>query len=199
VVLPEQQVVIAITSGLGDMQKVLNVAYDKLLPAIGNGVTIPANPEAHDKLTAKLKSLTIKPVAGSATASDLVGKKFVFADNDEKWQSLKLERGELDGEIALVVEAKGTQGKMVCPVGQWKRADSGWIPRGASPGEASGPVAGSGAWTADKVFTAKACYYETPFITTYKLTFGDSTVTVDISQNLAFGPSKTVTLTGKLE
>ncbi len=199
VVLPGQQMVIAITSGLGDMQKVLNVAYDKLLPAVSPGVSIPANAEAHNKLTAKLKGLTIKPVAGSGKAGDVVGKKYVFADNDEKWQSLKLERGASDGEVSLVVEAKGTQGKIVCPRGQWKRAESGWLSRGASPGEASGPVAGTGAWTADNVYTAKVCYYETPFIATHKLTFSDNTVAVEISQNLAFGPSKPVTLTGKAE
>ena len=44
-VMPEQDAVVAITSGVKDMQAVLNVVWDKLLPAL-QAQTLAPNPEA---------------------------------------------------------------------------------------------------------------------------------------------------------
>ena len=33
------------------------------------------------------------------------------------------------------------------------------------------PVAASGAWTGDDTYTAKVCFYETPFLVTFRLKF----------------------------
>lgn len=199
VVLPEQQAVLAITSGLGDMQKVLNIAYDKLLPAMTHSPAMPANAEAHAKLTAKLGGLTLDPVVGVEKNAEGFGKKFTLAENDEKWKSLKLEQGASPEEIVLTVETATATGKIACPQGKWKRADGSWLSRGATPVELSGPVAGTGGWTGGHQYTAKVCYYETPFVVTYKLAFADNTVNVEISQNVGLGPTKVVTMTGKAE
>ncbi len=91
IVLPEQDAVVAITSGVKDMQAVLNVVWDKLLPALKPS-PLPEDAAVAAKLAQTLKGLTIKPQEGSASPSKVaLGKKFVFPTNDRKLESLTLE------------------------------------------------------------------------------------------------------------
>jgi hypothetical protein len=58
-------------------------------------------------------------------------------------------------------------------------------------------MAASGAWTAGDTFTAKICFYETPFIITLKLKFSGDQVLFDSQSNLGFGSTKQPQLAGK--
>src|SRR3954451_22994941 len=59
VVLPEQDAVIAITAGVRDLQGVLNLVWDKLLPGL-KPVSLPADEAARSKLDRTLKGLSLK-------------------------------------------------------------------------------------------------------------------------------------------
>ncbi len=61
------------------------------------------------------------------------------------------------------------------------------------------PAAASGAWTADGTFTAKLCFYETPFIVTIRLHFAGEEVQCNAEVNVGFGPTKETPLIGKAE
>ena len=61
------------------------------------------------------------------------------------------------------------------------------------------PVAASGAWTGDDTFTAKVCFYETPFIATFKLKFSEDELRFDAQSNVGFGATKQPQLVGKAE
>ena len=61
------------------------------------------------------------------------------------------------------------------------------------------PVAASGAWTEDDTFTAKLCFYETPFIYTMRLKFSGDEVRCDVESNVGFGPVKQAQLVGKVK
>ena len=63
------------------------------------------------------------------------------------------------------------------------------------------PAAISGAWTGDDTFTAKICFYETPFCVTMALKFSDSgqQILCDTTSNVAFGPTEQPQLVGKEE
>src|SRR4029453_17226119 len=58
-VFPELDAVVAITSGVRDMQSVLNIVWDKLLPAI-HAEAMPEDFGARQKLEAKLANLTVR-------------------------------------------------------------------------------------------------------------------------------------------
>jgi len=60
-------------------------------------------------------------------------------------------------------------------------------------------VAASGAWTTNDTFTAKLCFYETPFIVTIRLKFSDRELQCNSEANVGFGPTKEPQLTGKTE
>jgi hypothetical protein len=58
-------------------------------------------------------------------------------------------------------------------------------------------VAASGAWTGDGTFTAKLCFYETPFTFTLKLKPSADELSCQAESNVGFGSNKPVQLTGK--
>ena len=61
------------------------------------------------------------------------------------------------------------------------------------------PAAASGAWTSENTFTARLCFYETPFVATVKLTFDGDEVRCASETNVGFGPTKDPTLVGKAQ
>src|SRR5262245_66617961 len=84
-VMPEQDAVVASTSGVKDMQAVLNVIWDKLLPAM-QPQALPLNTAANQQLKDKLARLEVRPAQGSATsplAGKILNRKYVFPSNDQ--------------------------------------------------------------------------------------------------------------------
>ena len=67
IVLPEQDAVIAITSGTRDMQSVLNLVWNQLLPAM-KAAPLATEPEAQKKLEQKLSSLVLPPQEGKGAS-----------------------------------------------------------------------------------------------------------------------------------
>jgi CubicO group peptidase (beta-lactamase class C family) len=91
IVMPEQDAVIAITSGVKDMQAVLNLVWDKLLPALKPSPLAP-DEEAAKKLDGILKGLSLRRPADSGTPAHVTGKKYVFPANSRKLESIALGR-----------------------------------------------------------------------------------------------------------
>jgi CubicO group peptidase (beta-lactamase class C family) len=193
VVMPEQDAVVAITSGTRDMQAVLNLVWDKLLPALQPS-PLPADDDARKKLETALSSLKLPPQEGSASASSAfsvggTGKTFVFPDNDRKLETIALESN--GDAVTLVARIEGTERRVVCRRGAWQKS------RLAYGRMAEQPVAASGAWTQDDTFTVKLCFYETPFIFTLNLKFSGDQVQLDSRSNVGFGSTAQSPLTGK--
>jgi CubicO group peptidase (beta-lactamase class C family) len=191
IVLPEQDAVIAITAGVRDMQAVLNLVWDKLLPALGPK-PLPADAEAANKLAHVLKGLTLRLPVGKGTPAKGAGKKYVFPANDGKLESVALESAK-DGTTTIVTRVDGVERRIVCGSGAWQKGRVAW---GRLPDQ---PAAASGAWTADDVFTAKVCFAETPFVVTIRLKFAGDEVRYEPEWNVGFGPAKETALVGKTE
>jgi CubicO group peptidase (beta-lactamase class C family) len=193
VVLPEQDAVVAITSGVKDMQAVLNLVWDKLLPAM-KPMPLAADEAAQEKLRQRLKGLALRPQEGSPAAplaANVSGRKYEFPANDLKLEALTLQCDGKDGGVTLVTRFNGAEQRVVCGPGAWRKGRGAW---GRFPEQ---PVAASGAWTADDTFTAKVCLYETPFIITARLKFSGDEVRCDAESNVGFGSRKPPTLVGK--
>ncbi len=188
VVLPEQDAVIAITSGVKDMQSVLNLIWDKLLPAIRPS---PLDPDdtAGKSLERKLKSLSLRPVEGSATPAKVLGRKYTFAPNERKLEAITLESDGNDGIVTLVHRFDGVERRIVCDRAGWRKERIAWA---QFPEQ---PAAASGAWTEDDTFTAKLCFYETPFVVTIRLKFLGQKLTCNCEANVGFGPTRDPELT----
>jgi CubicO group peptidase (beta-lactamase class C family) len=192
-VLPEQDAVVVITSGVKDMQAVLNLVWDKLLPAM-KPAALAADERALEALRLRLKGLTLRPQEGSASApssAKVWGRKYEFPANDQKLESVTLEDGGKDGAVTLVARSNGAEQRIVCGRGAWRKGDGAWGRLSTQP------VAVSGAWTGDDTFAAKLCFYETPFIYTARLKFSGDEVRCDVESNVGFGTLKQTQLVGK--
>jgi CubicO group peptidase (beta-lactamase class C family) len=192
IVLPEQDAVIAITSGVRDMQAVLNLIWDKLLPAMKSSALASDEP-AHKKLGQRLKGLTLRLPEGAAVPPRVAGKKYVFPTNDRKLESIKIESNGKNGGVTLTARFDGAERRIACSHGGWQKGRTAW-------GRfAEQPAAASAAWTGEDTFTVKLCFYETPFVVTLRLKFTGDEVSYATESNVGFGPTKESALTGKAE
>ncbi len=169
IVMPEQDAVIAITSGVKDMQAVLNLVWDKLLPAMTPD-PLATDLESHKKLELALAGLSIRPQHGSASPAKAANKTYVFPANDRKLEAITLLTDASTQMGTLIAKFAGAEQKIACGHGSWQKG------RLAFGSFTEQPAAASGAWTADDTYTAKVCFYETPFIVTMSLTFSGDTV-----------------------
>ncbi|WP_380170071.1 serine hydrolase domain-containing protein [Kineococcus sp. DHX-1] len=162
VVLPEQDVVVAITSQSPDMQAVLDAAWEHLLPAVSDP-ELPADAAAHDEaLARRTSSLALAPLEGS----DVVEGEFSAAPGSEPptLTAVSVRGGE------LVLTDCGAELRAAVGRGRW--ADTG-------------PLSVSGA--GDRVDVRFA---ETPHL--LHLTFSDGTFTGRWETSPLHGPALSV-------
>lgn len=200
IVMPEQQAVVAITSGVRDMQAVMNLVWEHLLPAL------QAEPLAPDEtataaLRGKLAGLVMASPAGardSSAASRVSGNTYTLPAHPAGLESLTL-RFAADG-ATLVAVKDGREHRLTCGYQEWSPGRTGLFPHlSHDPARyPEQPVAAAGAWTADDTFTIKLCLTETPFYVTWQLRFAGDELIFDAEQNVAFGPTRQPQLVGRV-
>ncbi|HSB61475.1 MAG TPA: serine hydrolase, partial [Vicinamibacteria bacterium] len=196
IVMPEQDAVIAITSGLRDMQAVLDLVWEHLLPGM-KAAPLPSDEPTRARLGQKLASLSLAPPRGRATspvARRVSGRVYELPKNDDGLEAVGVEFGR---ETTLVVRAGGREHRVPCGSGgEWRRGAALPMGRARLMDEPEYRVAASGAWTDDDTFTVRACFHETPFCATLGLRFAGDALVLDREMNVAFGPTKRPTLVG---
>jgi CubicO group peptidase (beta-lactamase class C family) len=189
VVLPEQEAVLAITSGIGDMQAVLNVAWEHLLPAM-KAAPVRAD---HQELKQRISRLGVTPPEGeivSPTRKRVSGKTVRFEANPEKVESAALTFN--GSRCTVTLRGQTGEHRLGCSSREWVRGN---LPIPESP---STKVAARGAWTDADTYTMKLCFYETPFVQTVTWKFSGDQVTVTRKMNVGFGPTDRPALTGRI-
>jgi CubicO group peptidase (beta-lactamase class C family) len=189
-VMPEQDAVLAITGGLGDMQKALDIVWQRLLPAMA-AEPLPADPGNQKKLTDRLAALALRPVSGeraSPRAATVVGKPFALDPNENGLETLTLEQ-DGDGVISLRLRNGHGDQRIACGFGRWTNGEIVFEkdltrPLGATHGRQ--PVAASGAWLSPDVYMAQVYFIETPYRLTLKLQFKDDRLYLDMAYNVSF-------------
>lgn len=193
IVLPEQDAVVVITSGVKNMQTVLDLVWDKLLPTL-QPRRLSSDLGNRMKLERRLASLALRTPEGSPsspTAAKVLGRKFVFSANDQKIESVTLQPDSSGSAMTLVLRANSVESRIACGHREWKK---GRAPFGSYPDE---PVAASGAWVSDDSYVVKLAAFETPFCLTIKLSFDGGRVLLDSEMNVSFGGTKRGQLVGQ--
>jgi hypothetical protein len=197
IVMPEQDAVVAITSGVGDMQAVLNLVWAHLLEGM-EAEPLPADDSGRDRLRKKLASLELPPQAGQATspvADEVSGRVYALPENDGLIEAVGLEAGD---ETTLVLRIDGQDWWLPCGSDGW-RGGSRLPFGGRAMARTEQPVAASGAWTGDHTYTVKLCLHETPFCATLGLEFQGDVLLFDQEMNVGFGPTKRPQLVGRVK
>jgi len=192
-VMPEQDAVLAITAGVGDMQKELNTVWDRLLPAMG---PTPLAPDAatQARLSRKLSSLALRPVQGegaSPAGAGVLGKTYVFDENEKGLRTLSLNQ-DATGVYLTANNVHGEQ-RIDCGTGRWSKGELTFEKALTQPlGTTNGRqvIAASGAWAAPDLYMAHVYFYETPYRLAMTLRFKDDRLYLDLEYNVFFGPRK---------
>ncbi|MEP7344785.1 MAG: serine hydrolase domain-containing protein, partial [Gemmatimonadaceae bacterium] len=125
-ILPEYDAVVAITSGVRDMQSVMNIVWDKLLPAMRPD-SLASNPAAQRALQAKLGSLMLRTPAGRATsplAAKVSRRWYALADNDRGLRAIALDF--TSPTPAMVVRTASGEVRMPLGISTWVRGPAGF-------------------------------------------------------------------------
>ena len=200
-VIPELDAVVAITSGVRNMQQVMNLVWDKLLPAMKPG-RLPENPAARRQLETRLAALKVKVPNGSPSSpvsSIVSGKWFKFPENDRGIKAVSFDFNSTSP--VLVVRTTAGETRMTIANDTWSKG-RGLFTNAldrilAVP--ANPLAATSGAWTAPDTFTIKIVLYETPFYSTVSFKFDGDRLLIDSEHNVSFGPTRLPQLTGQLD
>jgi CubicO group peptidase (beta-lactamase class C family) len=204
-VLPEVDAVVVITSGVRDMQAVMNLVWEKLLPSM-RANALPEDPAAARRLAATLAGLTLRPPPGKPTgplAARTSGRWYQFPENDRGIRAVAL---DLDPHPhphpqspALVVRTAAGETRTPIGIGSWEKSRNGFTSRldRMLSVPAHPLIAASGAWTADDVFTLKLALYETPYAATLTFQFDGDRLLLDTEYNVSFGPTKQSQLIGQ--
>jgi hypothetical protein len=198
-ILPEQDAVAAITSGVRNMQSVMDLVWNKLLPAMSAG-TLPEDTAGQRALRTKLAGLRVAMPSGrptTALATRVSRRWYELPDNDRGIRAIALDLRP--SSAALLVRTTAGERRTPIGMGSWVRNRTGFtngIDRLLSV-PADIEVAASGAWTADSVFTLKLVAPQTPFYSTLTFRFTGEHVVVDSEHNVSFGVTKLPRLEGR--
>jgi hypothetical protein len=199
-IIPEFDAVVAITSGVRDMQSVMNLVWEKLLPGM-KPIRLAENTVARQRLEAKLAKLLVRVAPGQPTmplAASVSGKWFEFPENDRGIQAVLFDFN-LTSPV-LIVRTAGGEIRTLIGIGSWRKAPNGFangldkfltVP--AQP-----LVAASGAWSANDVFNVKLVLYQTPFYSALTFKFDGDRLLFDTEYNVSFGARNLPQLVGQV-
>jgi CubicO group peptidase (beta-lactamase class C family) len=193
VVMPEQEAVVAITSGLGDMQAVLNCAWDHLLPGIG----VDTKTENGD-LRRKLKALEVHTPPGKPTsplAAQVSGKTYRLDANPEKVEAITFKFSDHACAIEIVVD--GNKIQRASSTDSWVKGPAHLTLGGLFPATTEEAAGTKGVWTDDSTYVITIAFVETPYVETITCKFAGDQVTLNRKLNVGFGPTERPALTGK--
>jgi hypothetical protein len=181
------------------MQSVMNLVWDKLLPAMKPN-RLSENAAARQKLEAKLAGLLVKLPSGQPTmplASTVSGKWFEFPENDRGIQAVSFDFNS----SSPVLNVRTTAGEIRTPIGirSWRKTRNGFangLDKFLSVPEQP-LLAASGAWSASDVFNLKLLLYQTPYYSALTFKFDGDRLLFDSEHNVSFGARNLPQLVGQ--
>jgi CubicO group peptidase (beta-lactamase class C family) len=201
IMMPGQDAVVAITSGTKDMAGVMNLVWDKILPAM-QPKPLHGDPENLKKLQAALAGLKLHPQQGHKTVivPPISGKRFSFAVNEQKIESAALIWDYSENSPAtLMLRINGAEQRIRVGNGTWETGRMTFA-ADAVRAPVEQRVAASGGWISNAIYKVKLAFYETPFCATLTLDFSGGKLSLGTEYNVVRRGSATMpTLMGSSE
>jgi hypothetical protein len=191
--MPEMDAVLAITSGCNDMQGILDLVWEHLLPAMEENV-LPEDEEAYNRMTNRMDELVISTLDGtesSCLAEKLRGKVFHLEPGDMGIESIRFDRVSFPGK--LTVTAGGLAQSFQVGFDSYEKGILRY------PDLVSDKIATCGAWQTPEKLVINTIYYETPHAIMHTIRFSDDGMLWERELNAGFGQKKLETLKGYTE
>ena len=187
IVMPDQDVVIVMTSENKNMQGQIDLVWKHLLPAF-DAKAAPA-----DGLGARLHSLKLAPPAGRASSSQVARiscKTFALERNDLGLKSASF--GFDDGQCVFTAQTADARHSISCGLETWQRSEAAMpstpprlISGGMPKKPAASKIAAHATWTDDSTLVMTWRYYETPHHDTLTCKFDGDGVTIAFLSSIA--------------
>ena len=194
IAMPEHDAVLVLTSGLDAGARALNAVWDHLLPVLTHDGPLVPDATAAAALTHRLATLSLALPDGapsSPAAARVSGTTYRFTKNSIGLESASLLFGAGPTRLTLVDE-HGTQ-EIDCGIGEWVSGRAALLANGV------GPVAAAGTWTDENSYLVTVYLTTTPFAITLAFDFRVDEVTVNVEQNVSFGPRQLLHTVGHIE
>jgi CubicO group peptidase (beta-lactamase class C family) len=192
IVMPEQEVVLAMISGVRDMQVVLDKVWKHLLPAM-QPRALPADLQAHDELCEELAVLSLPLPNGrpsSPRAKQWSGKTYRLESNDLKLESVAIKFG--DKRSRLVVCVEGREHAVQVGYATWLKGTTD------VRGHDNEPIAACGAWTAENAYEVRLCFYEGEYCPVFRFHYKRGQLQLEVEPNVSWEPIKVTTINGRV-
>jgi CubicO group peptidase (beta-lactamase class C family) len=187
IVMPDHDAVIAINSETSDMQGILNLVWDNLLPAM-NDTALPADTASHSKLKHTLASLALPPTASqsSPVAVGISGKLFQIDPNESGVRAVRFDFSPTGCKFTLTDADK--EYPVQCGTTTWVDGETN-MP-GTPPKITVGDlrpvkVAARGVWQDDNTWVMTWRYYETPHHDRVTCRFDGNNVKVEFLNSIS--------------
>ena len=189
--LPKLDAVVAITSRTLDMQGLLNLVWEHLLPGL-HDAALPADAAASNRLRTQLAGLNLPPPQGAAASpKHTPDTAYAIEANALGVQQLRV---AFEAERCRLSFAVGERSHVIdCGIGRWRDGETE-LP--GTPPEFTelvgtyvspkGPakIAAAGAWKDADTFEMQWRYYETPHFDTVTLRFAGAAIEVHFLNSL---------------
>jgi len=195
IVMPEQDAVIAITSGTNDMQGVMNAVWDILQPAMkAKPITID-DLSAVDSLTDQLKLLSIEPPQVQATSSleEVLNGRIYTLEQDAHplFDTLTLHFSEDSAD--LILHNKEGEQTVHCGRGAWVESSASIL----DDSKTLHKIMSSFTWIEENTLELTLQFIETPFRITVEVKVDGDTIALKLAFNVSFDQSEPEVIIGR--
>ena len=199
-VIPEKNLVIAITSGTNNMGMVMQLVWDNILPEAVN-ISLPNNTKMHNLLKEKTASLFLNPhdFKSSKAVKNLVNRKFKIENNDQGVKSVSFKKKKNKNYVVFDMEdgietIEFGHGEFIndeiinhLPFTNLRRNQ--FIPESSLRYLKHKKIASSGAWINNNEFMLSTYLFETPVRMDYKFIFEGKILKIESVANNYLGKS----------
>jgi CubicO group peptidase (beta-lactamase class C family) len=227
IVVPQLDTVFAITSGLGDMQAVLRLIWDILLPAMGD--ELPDDTQARSILQGRLARLSYEPPmlqASSPMEGTVSGRTFILERNREHKKTMQLifsspsrtfvqekaagasesvqyaidsDRCQVVTKVGRVRNARSRGGKASGGTYTCVFGRNKWIESTCDTPWGKQNVCAAFGWENDMTLVLTRRDLNSPFVLTEKVTFTEDAIEIKQGFNVSFGPTESPTVRGVIK
>ncbi len=195
-ILPEFDMVIAMTSGTSDTKGIMDIVSDNFLPIL-NKEKLSEEPAAWTRLKNKLASLSIPPAAGniSSPIAKKVLRKTYQLDNIEFGP--KAVTFSSNKKInTIVFQTQNGSEKIISETGKWRTAETSLHPTLASFTDTKQKLSSSSAWISEDTLELDLLYIETEVMIKLFFKFEADKVSISGDRNVNFGATKLPVIKG---
>lgn len=191
IIMPEQDAVLVMVSGVRDMQAVLDKVWETLLPAM-KSEPLPADPKASKELQDKLSSLRLPLPAGVTTSPNAKrwsGVPYQLEQNELQLTHVMFEFGDIGSKLTL----QDVGDKRVIQVGY-----NTWLEGTTSTRGEEEPIAACGAWTGENMYEVRICYYKSEFCPIFRFHFLGNKLRFELEPNVSWEDAMIITISGRM-